>query len=444
MIDCRYSCALVSNRTLVSMLVTLMLCTVPSAAGDPAIVHERYSIEAPDLDHNERFGAVMHLQDGLLFVSDRLDSIAQPEGGSVRVYEIVTGELQMLLTPTSIEPGDNFGEGIALAGDRLVIGSTGNDHYGRFSGIADYINLSTGAFRHRLSPSDLEEFSRFGYGLGIGDGVIAVGARGAVYIYDWDTCQFITKLTPPEGSNDSFGGPVVIDQGLMAVSARTEGDNQGAVHLYDLDTLEHLRAFSVPGTIRFGETMDLHDGLLAVGNSRHEGVGAAFLFDVNDGTLLSRFVSGKADEDDYFGRRLSLGDGVLLVGAERASFDESRQGTVYAFDTSTLELLYRLVPDQIGRNEEFGRSIVINGHYAAIGGSGFEFGDSGRVTVFRLPDPECAADLDRDGRLDFFDVAYFLASYVTQGSSTDFNNDGNWNFFDVALFLKQYQTGCEG
>jgi hypothetical protein len=423
-------------------LVGVSACAAPGA--DSETVRERYSIEAPDLNNNERFGAVMHLQDGLLFVSDRSDSVAQPEGGSVRVYDIVTGEFQMLLTPPDLEPGDDFGEGIALAGDRLVIGSTSNDNYGNSSGTANYINLSTGAFRHRLAPTDLEASSRFGYGMGMADGVIAVGARGAVYIYDWDTCQLITKLTPPEGSNESFGGPLVIDDGLMAVSARTENNNQGAVHLYDLATLAHLRSFSVPGTLRFGESMDLQNGLLAAGNSRHEGVGAAFLFDAGTGELLSRFVSGEDDEDDYFGRKLSLGDDVLLVGAERASFDENRQGTVYAFDTSSYAFRYRLLPDQIGRSEEFGRSIVTDGNYAVVGGSGFEFGDSGRVTVFRLPDPSCAVDLNADGRIDFFDVAQFLAAYVTQSDSTDFNSDGSWDFYDVSLFLTQFQAGCDG
>lgn len=419
----------------------LLLCA-PATADDSDYVRERYTIDPPASDQNDNFGASMLLQDGMLFVSDPRDSIAQAGGGSVRVYDIETGALLHVLTPPDLQPGDNFGGGIALAGNRVVIGSPGNDNNGNMAGTAHYIDLSTGQFRHRLSPPDLGPFSRFGSSIALADGLIAVSSTDSVYLFDWDTCQLITKLTPPDGSNESFGSPIAIDQGLLAVGARTENDNEGAVHLYELETLSYLRRFSVAGTIRFGEALDLRDGLLAVGNSFHEGVGAAFLFDANEGTLLSRFVSGEEDEDDYFGRKLTLGDGVLFVGAERMEFDRSDQGTVYAFDTQTHEMLYQLLPDERGRDEEFGRTIVSDGLYAAVGGTGFTFGDAGRVNVFRLPDPQCVADFNCDGRLDFFDASQFLLEYTTFQSRADLNDDGTWDFFDVSSFLTAYLGGC--
>ncbi len=442
----QYHGSVFCSRAPIAALLALspLLFCAPASAVDSDSVRERYTINPPDPDHNDNFGSSMLLQDGMLFVADPRDSIAQAGGGSVRVYDIETGALLHVLTPPDLLPDDNFGGGIALSGDRVVIGSPGNDNNGNMAGTAHYLDLSTGRFLHRLSPPDLGPFSRFGSSIALADGLIAVGSTDSVYLFDWDTCQLITKLTPPDGSNESFGSPIAIDQGLLAVGARTENGNQGAVHLYELQTLDYLRRFSVAGTIRFGEVLDLRDGLLAVGNSLHEGVGAAFLFDANEGTLLSRFVSGEEDEDDYFGRKLTLGDGVLFVGAERMEFDRSDQGTVYAFDTQTHEMLYQLLPDERGRDEEFGRTIVSDGLYAAVSGTGFEFGDAGRVKVFRLPDPQCVADFNCDGRLDFFDASQFLLEYTTFRTRADLNGDGMWDFFDVSRFLELFQEGCDG
>ena len=51
----------------------------------------------------------------------------------------------------------------------------------------------------------------------------------------------------------------------------------------------------------------------------------------------------------------------------------------------------------------------------------------------------CPADINRDGLLDFFDVADFLENFA---AGEDFNGDGVTNFFDVADFLDVYTAGC--
>ena len=56
--------------------------------------------------------------------------------------------------------------------------------------------------------------------------------------------------------------------------------------------------------------------------------------------------------------------------------------------------------------------------------------------------PACAADLNGDGALDFFDVSAFLVAYNAMDSVADFNDDGMFNFFDVSAFLVSYNAGC--
>jgi hypothetical protein len=64
---------------------------------------------------------------------------------------------------------------------------------------------------------------------------------------------------------------------------------------------------------------------------------------------------------------------------------------------------------------------------------------SGNTSEFSMcsePVAGCAADLNDDGELNFFDVSAFL------NTMPDFNNDGEFNFFDVSAFLNAFARGC--
>ena len=56
--------------------------------------------------------------------------------------------------------------------------------------------------------------------------------------------------------------------------------------------------------------------------------------------------------------------------------------------------------------------------------------------------PGCAADLNGDGVLDFFDVTLFLQAYLDADPSVDFDGDGSLTFYDVSRFLVAYGQGC--
>ncbi|MDF1809504.1 MAG: cytochrome c peroxidase [Phycisphaerales bacterium] len=56
--------------------------------------------------------------------------------------------------------------------------------------------------------------------------------------------------------------------------------------------------------------------------------------------------------------------------------------------------------------------------------------------------PDCPADMNGDGELNFFDVSDFLAAYGTMDAAADINGDGEFNFFDVSDFLVAFGAGC--
>jgi len=54
----------------------------------------------------------------------------------------------------------------------------------------------------------------------------------------------------------------------------------------------------------------------------------------------------------------------------------------------------------------------------------------------------CAADLNGDGTLDFFDISTFLTAFSNQDPVADFTDDGTFDFFDISAFLTAFGAGC--
>lgn len=54
----------------------------------------------------------------------------------------------------------------------------------------------------------------------------------------------------------------------------------------------------------------------------------------------------------------------------------------------------------------------------------------------------CAADLNGDGMLNFFDVSAFLLMFSNGDLGADFTGDQMLNFFDVSAFLGAFSAGC--
>lgn len=58
------------------------------------------------------------------------------------------------------------------------------------------------------------------------------------------------------------------------------------------------------------------------------------------------------------------------------------------------------------------------------------------------PTPDCAADLNDDGVLDFFDIQVFLALFSVNDPAADLNGDMVFDFFDIQEYLSLFSQGC--
>ncbi|MDX2146195.1 MAG: hypothetical protein SFZ23_01635 [Planctomycetota bacterium] len=58
-------------------------------------------------------------------------------------------------------------------------------------------------------------------------------------------------------------------------------------------------------------------------------------------------------------------------------------------------------------------------------------------------EPECRADFNADGQVDFFDYLDFSQAFATDDASADFNRDAQVDFFDYLDFSQAYAEGCD-
>ena len=77
---------------------------------------------------------------------------------------------------------------------------------------------------------------------------------------------------------------------------------------------------------------------------------------------------------------------------------------------------------------------------------GFARSDIAQVTPFcsliASCAPECVADFDDSGTLDFFDVSIFISAYNDSDPIADLDGNGVFNFFDVSVFVNAFAAGC--
>ena len=162
---------------------------------------------------------------------------------------------------------------------------------------------------------------------------------------------------------------------------------------------------------QFGQSIDIDNGVIAVGAPRHNdnsfgsGYGSAYLFDAATGTQLFELIPSDGAEHDLFGVSIAIDNGIVAVGAQLDDDNGINSGSVYLFDATTGAQIFKLLPSDGAANDRFGKSIAIDNGIVAIGapahgnngsGSGavYLFNASTGAQIFKLlPDDSEAGDV---------------------------------------------------
>ena len=267
--------------------------------------------------------------------------------------------LEQKLTATDATGAEDFGEAVAIEGDTLVAGASGEDDAGTISG-ATYVFVRTGGVwseQAKLAASDAEEFDGFGEAVAISADTVVAGAdtedavasnAGAAYVFvrsgtNWSQQQ---KLTASDGAaGDDFGRSVAVSGDTALVGA----DDGDAVYVFDRTggtwtEQQILTASDAAAGDDFGFAVALDGDALVVGASSNADAGfqsgSAYVFVRSGGTWSEqkKLTAGDAALGDQFGYSVAIGADTVAIGSWQDDDKGSSSGSAYVYEPPKADL----------------------------------------------------------------------------------------------------------
>ena len=357
------------------------------------VVEEDFKIIADDGSADDEFASAMALDNGILAVGSPFDDDNGANSGAAYLFDAASGQQLFKLLPMDGVANAEFGYSIAIENGIVAVGAKGDSENGTNAGAAYLFDATTGLQLEKLLPNDGAADEEFGNSIDINNGVVVVGAwradefgdaSGAAYLFDANTGNQMDKLLPDSGNNfQTFGVSVAIDDGLVAVGARTyfvagEGYTFAKAFLFDVPTGDLVNdiqpdILNLNGDLGgfFADCLDISDGLIAVGAPNRSVVfdhsGAAYVFDAVTGSQLQYIVPDDAADRDNFGISISIDNGTLLVGAHQDDENGFNSGSAYFYDAFTGTSVNKIIASDGDILDLYGCSVAIEGIYAAVG-----------------------------------------------------------------------------
>ncbi len=295
-----------------------------------------YTLENPDaslVPSPDQFGSAVAIEGNRVLVgapNDFDEITVTDEVGKAYLFDATTGALLQTLVNPDPDEFDNFGQSVALAGDRALVGSDDNTG-GLRSGTAYLFDISTAALEQTIPNPNPADFDFFSHSLAMEADQLLLGAigddtgvseAGAAYLINADSGMVLRSLlNPMPGSGDRFGWSVALGSGHLLVGA------------YQDDTLA-------------------------------TDAGAAYLFDLASGALRLTINNPNPTQNDNFGSSVAVAENTLLVSAYR---DNLGAGAVYLFDGETGVGEKTINNPDPGQSIWFGWSAAISGNWIVVG-----------------------------------------------------------------------------
>lgn len=379
--------------------------------GDPI------AVDTGDFDHDGFDDVVVLYSDGAFSVVHQINFTADPvtwdqddfASAVPNPSDIVAADLDLGLgVDVTIVGADASGDGMIVS--RLNAGGNG----------ANWIGLGSARTAPSTGPGSLS-FAEIG-DLDNDEDLDLVAFRQG----EAEAQRLLNQRGGVGGAWNGFGAAEPVDLGVLVVASDIgDLDNDKRVDIVAVGARADEGSFAV---------------MLNSGNAVFE---APAVFPI--GGRAGRMVLGKLDADDDLDAAVIVDDPSLgpVIRVLRNDFDGSQLAFTTSQDQSselTPLLLLAGDLDQSGNDD-----LVVINDTATTGGLPPPRGVLDDVTYIPLiveSPPECRADLNGDGRLDFFDVQSFLAAFTSGDLSADWNGNGVLDFFDLQAFLNAYSQGC--
>ena len=286
---------------------------------------------------------------------------------------------------------DRFGISVAVDGDTIVVGASGDTHNdGQANSIANagsaYVfTMPAGGWTDtdtptgELAASDPASNDQFGNSVAVDQstGTIVVGAwnddsnKGSVYVFTSDdnvNWSQAAKLTDPNGAqNHYFGGSVAVDGDSVLIGASGDDSNKGAAFV-----------FADPGN-GWKDTIAPPVKLTASDGEPNDLFGASASMDGNTAVIGA---IGYDSTDSEGNQVINSGSAYVFVKPD-GGWDADQ------YDGNETALLTAIAADYDGRGNNFGGSVVVDGGTVVVGADGVDqssiVANTGAAYVFTKP-----------------------------------------------------------
>jgi hypothetical protein len=312
------------------------------------------------------------------------------------------------LTSSDRQPGDGFGQAVAISGTTMVVGADGG---GSAQDGAVYVFQESGSNWLQvgeLTASDGAPSDSFGSAVAIDGNTIIVGAQegggnagGLTYVYTEPTSGWVNmtetaELSASDGAGgDQFGSAVAISGGeivIGAVDASVGGNShQGAAYVFtepasgwaSMTQTAKLTSLNGAAGDAFGCSVAIRGNTILVGADQstiggNALQGVAYVFNQPSGGWVSATQTVKLKDpyglsNDKFGISVAISGDTAVVGAQDVTIARNMdQGEAYVFAASdsnwaSASLVGNLLASDGAAMDEFGDSVSIDGTTAVVG-----------------------------------------------------------------------------
>jgi len=391
--------------------------SLPSS-GDPlglgAVQQSRLS--ATDAEALDEFGWSVAISGNTAVVGARNEDpdygkgpLASAGAAYIFVRSGATWIQEAKLVPKDAQPGDTFGVSVAIDGNTVVVGATGNDEDDEENAGAAYVFVRQGITwtqKAKLVASDPFKDDGFGVSVAIDGMTVAVGAdgkdqlplfdTGAAYVFlfrgnSWD--QKAKLISPDLSIGGYFGSSVALSGGRLVVGA-TEANptglrGPGAAYVFKgrgnswhLET--KLTAKDARNGDFFGHAVALSASTIVVGAvfkdadlgfGRITNTGAAYVFapEAEGWKQQSVLVPRDAQSFDQFGQSVAVEGNKIVVGSDgKTTGGYLEAGAAYVFVRQGKEWSQqsKVIADYVYEGDSFGKSVAISGDKVIVGANG--------------------------------------------------------------------------
>ena len=364
---------------------------VPGTLGGAAYVYDLASatpsepvatLSSPNSSWGDYFGYTVGISGTRVVVGAFDDDTGASNSGSAYVYDLGSATPEIPVTalnnPTPATQ-DQFGQVVAIAGVRVVIGAPGHDLITTNAGSAylyDVAGAQPAIPVARLDPGPTPAFGEgFGGSVAISGTRVIVSGSPNTRVYD------LAGTTPVVPVTTLFGGTVAISGSRAVVG----GAN--TVYVYDLTrSTPEVPMFVLnnpgPAPAYFGSSVGISGTRVAVGAPD---AGRAYVYDLASTTPTQpTFTLNNPGTAPGFGRAVAISGARLVIGA----FSEYQTNSAaYVYDlTTTPPGVLRLIDPAPSSAEMFGSSVAISGTRVVVGAYMVNWGSTtpGKTHIYNL------------------------------------------------------------